>query len=67
MVFYERRQAILAQRKELELLTTENGSIIHGEDPFEVDENGLWHIDEGGKTWISSPFKSQPAFVMKMV
>ncbi|HEX4839096.1 MAG TPA: DUF927 domain-containing protein [Rhabdochlamydiaceae bacterium] len=56
-VFYERRQAILSQRKELELLTTENGSIIHGEDPFEVDENGLWHVDEGGKTWISSPIQ----------
>ncbi len=54
-VFYERRQAILSLRKELELLTTENASVIHGENPFELDENGLWHINEEGKTWISSP------------
>ncbi len=54
MGFYERRQAILSCRKELELLSALDSSTIQGDNPFILDENGLWHLDEGGKTWISS-------------
>ena len=55
--FYERRQALLGRRKELESLAAENIGMNHGDNPFLLDETGLWHFGEEGKTWISSPIQ----------
>lgn len=56
-VFYERRQAILNKRRELESLTINPLKMDQGDNPFVLDENGLWHISNDGKTWISSPIQ----------
>ena len=53
--FFERRQALKAKTSELNTLTANIINLSHGENPYLLDENGLWHVDKSGKTWISSP------------
>jgi putative DNA primase/helicase len=55
--FYERRQSILETRKELDSLVAGNVGMNQGDNPFLLDKNGLWHLSEEGKTWISSPIQ----------
>ena len=53
--FFVRRQELKAKRCELEMLAANIIKLSHGDNPYILDENGLWHIDQSGKTWISSP------------
>ncbi len=56
-LFYERRQAILEKKQELESLRANSLQMNQGDNPFVLDENGLWHVSEEEKIWISSPIQ----------
>jgi len=56
-VFYERRQKILDKQREFDSSTSSITKTSQSDNPFILDETGLWHVSEEGKTWISSAIK----------
>jgi putative DNA primase/helicase len=54
---YEQRQSILSRKRDLEQLMANSVKMKQGDNPFFLDENGLWYLSDEGKLWISSPLQ----------
>lgn len=55
VAFYEKRQGLLEKKEELRDLIANASQNPDESSPFFLDEQGLWYVHEGEKSWISSP------------